>query len=810
VTDSLRDQLQSSLGTVYTLERELSGGGMAHVFLARDETLRRAVVVKVLRIELGAGLSAERFAREIRVAAQLQEPHIVPVLSAGTTREGLPYYTMPFVSGESLRKRLSSGPLPIAEATSILRDVARALAYAHEQGIVHRDIKPENVLLAGDTAMVTDFGIAKAVGEARTREAPHGTTSGTLTEAGTSLGTPAYMAPEQAAGDAVDHRADLYAWGVIAYELLAGEHPFAGRATAQRLIAAHLGETPRPLSARRPNVPPALAALVMRCLEKDPSKRPQRAETLVASLNEGDMRGGPRPGRAIGVAVLAVTIAIGATLLVRSRTSESSRIPTSVRTDSSVGPDSLRYASSLAVLPLANYSRDPAQEYFVDGMTDELTATLSKLQALRVIAHRSMLQFKGSSQPAPEIARLLGVKYLVDGSVLQDGNRVRIRATLLDAATNAPVWSESFDRERRDVVALQREVALAIASKIEITLTPQDRARLADTLPVDPIAFDLYIKGTQARYKAIGERGYREAAQYFERAIARDSNYAPAYGGLASLQVLMGDGASARRSAERARALNPTLAEAPMVLGMIRQLIDHDWPGAEEAFREAIRLNPGHAEAHHELSMHLMRLGRFDDARREGLRTLNLAPLTPRFEQGLGEIYFFAGQYGEAIAQAKKALALDSSYAGSYFTLESAYAQQGRFEEAERALRKCDGRDCAAHARGELGYVYALAGRRTEARRILEELESQWKPRTGGAGDVVAIATIHAALGERSRALDWLERGTGTGAFMAYVGIDPAFRSLRDEPRFQTVLRKVGLPEGFTVPPPPSAPPRAR
>ena len=783
---------------------------MAHVFLARDETLRRAVVVKVLGIELGAGLSAERFAREIRLAAQLQEPHIVPVLSAGTTREGLPYYTMPFVPGESLRKRLSSGPLSIPEARSILRDVARALAYAHEQGVVHRDIKPENVLLAGDTAMVTDFGIAKAVGDARTRE-PNATATGTLTEAGTSLGTPAYMAPEQAAGDAVDHRADVYAWGVIAYELLAGQHPFAGRATAQRLIAAHLGETPRPLSGRRPDVPSALAALVMRCLEKDPSKRPQRAELLVSSLNDGDMRAGPRPRRAIVVvAAVLVVIAIGATFLVRSRTSESSRILATVRADSSLGPDSLRYASSLAVLPLANYSRDPAQEYFVDGMTDELTATLSKLQALRVIAHRSMLRFKASSQSVPEIARLLGVKYLVDGSVLQDGNRVRIRATLLDAATNAPLWTESFDRERRDVVALQREVALAIAREIEITLTPQDRARLADTLPVDPIAFDLYIKGTQARYKAIGERDYREAAQYFERAIARDSNYAPAYGGLASLQVLMGDGASARRSAEHARALNPTLAEAPMVLGMIRQLIDHDWPGAEEAFREAIRLNPGHAEAHHELSMHLMRLGRFDDARREGLRTLNLAPLTPRFEHGLGEIYFFAGRYGEAIAQANQLLALDSSYTAAYFILEWAYAQQGRFEEAERALRKCDGRDCAAAARGELGYVYALAGRRTEARRILEKLESQWEPRTGRAGNAVAIAAIHAALGERSQALDWLERGAGAGAFMVYVGINPAFRSLRDEPRFREVLRKVGLPEGFTVPLPAPAPPRAR
>ena len=776
---------------------------MAHVFLARDETLRRAVVVKVLPIELGAGASAERFAREIRLAAQLQEPHIVPVLSSGTTREGLPYYTMPFVRGESLRQRLSRGPLSIPEAMSILRDVARALAYAHEQGIVHRDIKPENVLLAGDTAVVTDFGIAKAVGEARARE-PDAAASGTLTEAGTSLGTPAYMAPEQAAGDVMDHRGDLYAWGVVAYELFAGEHPFAGRATAQRLIAAHLGETPKPLSARRPEVPSALAALVMRCLEKDPAQRPQSAEALIASLNDGDNRVGPRPRRAIGAPVLAgalfVAIAIGATLLVRSRASGSSRIPDAVRGDSSVGLDSLGWASSLAVLPLANYARDSAQEYFVDGMTDELTTTLSKLQALRVIAHRSVLPFKGSSQSVPEIARVLGVKYVVDGSVLHDGNRVRIRATLLDAATNRQVWTESFDRELRDVVALQREVALAIAREIEITLTPQDRARLADTLPVDPVAFDLYIRGTQARYKAFGERDNREAARYFERAIARDSTYAPAHSGLASIHALLGDGAAARRSAERARALDPTLAEAPMVLGMVRQFFDHDWRGAEEAFREAIRLNPGHAEAHHELSMHLMRLGRFDEARHEALRTLNLAPRTARFEHGLGEVHLFAGQYDEAIAQANKALALDSTFAPSYFLLAPAYAEQGRFDEAENALRQCDGRGCAREARGELGYVYARAGRRADAQRILDELKSERRQRAAGQGNAVDIATIHAALGEPTQALDWLERGVSDGVFMAYVAIRPAFRSLHDEPRFREVLRKVGLPDRFTVP----------
>jgi eukaryotic-like serine/threonine-protein kinase len=260
VPDAFRDRLQTTLGTAYTLERELGGGGMSRLFVAREEALGRDVVVKVLAPQLAEGLSAERFTREVRLAAALQEPHIVPVLAAGTTAEGLPYYTMPYVRGESLRARLRQGSVLLGEAIGILRDVAMALDYAHTRGIVHRDIKPENVLLSGRTAVVTDFGIAKALQASKTA-APDGPAgASTLTQAGSSLGTPAYMAPEQAAGDPqVDARADLYAWGVIAYELLAGRHPFAGKATTHELVAAHLAEAPRPVREIASGVPPALA-----------------------------------------------------------------------------------------------------------------------------------------------------------------------------------------------------------------------------------------------------------------------------------------------------------------------------------------------------------------------------------------------------------------------------------------------------------------------------------------------------------------------------------------------------------------------
>jgi TolB-like protein/tRNA A-37 threonylcarbamoyl transferase component Bud32/Tfp pilus assembly protein PilF len=791
VPDHLHDQLQATLGAAYRVERELGGGGMSRVFVAEETRFHRRVVVKVLAPELAAGLSAERFEREIVLAGGLQHPNIVPVITAGDV-EGLPWYTMPFVEGDSLRKRLQRGRLADAEALRVLSDVASALTYAHAHGIVHRDIKPENVLLSAGVAVVTDFGIAKAVGVARTREG-ESSASATITEIGTSLGTPAYMAPEQAAGDAVDHRADLYAWGVVAYELLAGAHPFEGRTSARKHIAAHLMEIPPPLSQKRPDLSPGLAALVMSCLEKDPSARPQTAAALVERL--GAINAQPRQPRRrmLVAAALAVAVA-GAALVLRARDGAA---PSAAQSSSVAAPiaGTPRYASSLAVLPLANYSRDSAQDYFADGMTDELTTTLSKLEALRVIANRSMLQFKRSERSAPEIARQLGVRYLVDGSVQQDGGRVRIRATLIDAQTNAPVWSDSFDRERRDILALQREVALAIAREIEITLTPQDRSRLADTLPVDPVAFDLYIKGTQARYKAVGEQDSREAMQYLERAIARDPKYAPSHAGLAALRALANDEAGARRSAETARALDPTLAEAPMVIGMIRQFFEADWAGSEAAFRQAIHLNPGNAETHHELSMLLLRLRRFDEALRESQLTVYLAPFTARFEEGLAEVYFFSSQYDEALVAAARALSRDSTYAAPYLLLASAYTQKGMFEKAEELLARCIPRSCAEGGPPLLGYVYAAAGKRAPARRILDSLTAQWELRRTKIGRADDIAQIYAGLGDRQRALDWLERSANEGSFMLYTGINPIFRTLHAEPRFRERLRKLRLPE---------------
>ncbi len=402
MTENLRDQLQSTFGSTYTIQRELGGGGMSRIFVARDETLGRDIVVKVLPRELAAEMSAERFTREIKLAAALQHPHVLPVLSAGVS-EGLPYYTMPFVRGESLRAAMSRGKLSTDDSIGILRDVARALRYAHGEGIIHRDIKPENILLSGDSAVVTDFGIAKALSASKTE-----TPGGTLTIVGSSMGTPAYMSPEQAAADPnIDHRSDIYSWGVMAYELLSGHHPFEGKKTPQQYLGAHLAEIPVPLRKIAPSVPIAAADVVMRSLEKDPDRRQQSADELLDQL--GGLSSGTdhtalarlatsrwRIPAIVGaaVAVLAIGFAVS-----KNRGSLNAAQPI-----------------MLAVLPFEN--QGPAeQDYFVDGLTDAVNGKLAGLSGVSVIDRRSSALYRKTTKPVKQIGTELGVQFVVGGVV---------------------------------------------------------------------------------------------------------------------------------------------------------------------------------------------------------------------------------------------------------------------------------------------------------------------------------------------------------------------------------------------------------
>ena len=768
---------------------KLGGGGMGRVYRALDLRLDRTVALKFLPPHLSADADArQRFTHEAKSASALDHPNICAIHDIGEADAGQLFIAMAYYAGDTLKKKIARGPLPVREALDYGAQVAEGLRRAHDAGIVHRDIKPANVMVTDlGQVKIVDFGLAKVAGADLTKE-------------GATVGTVAYMSPEQTRGGPVDARTDVWSLGVLLYEMLTGRRPFQCESD-ETLIFAIRHDAPAPVRDSRAEVPAALDAVVSRCLAKDPARRYQRAHELLADLDA--LRGGAavparpaaRARRAlrswrVRTGVVAAVLAASALGALRWRQALGSRDGRAV-----VGAAAQARRSSLAVLPLKNYSGDFAQEYFADGMTDELTATLTKLEGLRVIAHQSMLQFKHSDRSVPEIARLLDVRYVVDGSVLQDGDRIRISASLIDPATNTPIWGESFERERRDVLALQREVALAIAGEIEITLTPQDRERLGDAPKVDPGAFDLYIKGTQARYRMTSD-AFREAADYFARAVAADSSYAPPYAGLAFVYALSGDRSRARRFADKALTLNADLAEPHMVLGMVRQFFDRDWVGAEEELRHAIRLNPGYAEAHHELSMLLMRRRRFDEALGEARRTLYLAPTSARFQLGVAEVYLYSGRYREALSAADKAHGLDSSAAGPYLITGMAYGQLGEFARAEAALERCVELWPEEACRGELGYVYAISGKLAEALELLEALKQE----RGRSGELTltsarGIAEIYAGLGEREQALTWLDRRVQEGGGGVYLAINPALRSLRGEPRFQALLKRVGLDE---------------
>ncbi len=556
---TLRDQLQASLGTAYTIQREIGGGGMSRIFLARDESLGRDIVIKVLPRELAAEMSVDRFAREIKLAAALQHPHVLPVLSAGAS-EGLPYYTMPFVRGESLRAAMDKGTLSTDELLDILRDIARALRYAHAEGVVHRDIKPENVLMSSGSAVVVDFGIAKALSASRT-EAP----GGTLTLVGTSIGTPAYMSPEQAAADPnIDHRSDIYSWGVMAYELLAKKHPFAGKTSPQQYLAAHLAEAPVPLMTAAPTIPAAAADVVTRALAKNPDDRPQSADEILTKLGgtasgSGQVVASSAGGRRWGVSAIvgAVVLMLGvAFVLWKGRDTATGSAPI-----------------MLAVLPFENQG-PPEQEYFVDGLTDAVNGKLAGLAGMSVIDRRSTASYKKTTKPVKQIGSELGVQYVLGGVVrwakTASGWRAQVMPTLVNTSNATTRWAgDPVVVSSDDPFSAQTEIATKVANALQVALGSDERRDLAERPTENTEAYDAYLRA-KAVYEinwkvSASVRSMDQATSELRRAITLDPNFAKAWALLANVaydrsREVPGDTASLRvalESARRAETLDP-------------------------------------------------------------------------------------------------------------------------------------------------------------------------------------------------------------------------------------------------------------
>jgi serine/threonine-protein kinase len=681
----LGDRFGAALAARYKIQRELGQGGMARVFLAQDLKYARAVAVKVLRPDLAAEVGATRFLREIQIAARLHHPHILPLYDSDQV-DDLLYYVMPYIEGETLRERLArEGQLPIAEALLIAREVADALNYAHSCDVIHRDIKPANILLDGGHALVMDFGIARAIsgGESVTQQI---------------IGTPAYMSPEQIDGsEHLDGRSDLYSLGCTLFEMLVGEQPFKG-STITGMIANRL-KSPLPSPrAFRELVPEAVDEAVMKAMATLPADRFATAAQFAAALDTS----------------ATVSIAVGAA---QAMVQEASA------------------PKSVAVLPFENMSTDPENEYFSDGITDDIIAQLSKISALKVISRTSSMRYKKTSKTIIAIAEELGVGAILEGSVRRAGTRVRIVAHLINPRTEQLLWGETFDRQLADVFEVQSEVAERISGALSVALSPEEKQRVERKPTGNADAYNLYLLGRHHANKW-SEAGVQKAIDYFQLAIAKDPRYALAYAGLADAYELLSIGlgskpaveclAQAKAMAVKALGLDDTLAEAHTSLAYASWLGELDWSGAEREFGRAIELNSNYVMAREWYAEYLAALGRHDEALAEIKRAQQLDPLSVPVNRAAGWVLYFGRCYDEAVAELRKTLVMDPDFLGARLVLWWALVAKGAPEEAIADIRKEVERPGSGNVKKlMLAYACAAAGKQDEARGILWELEAK-------------------------------------------------------------------------------------
>jgi serine/threonine protein kinase/Tfp pilus assembly protein PilF len=730
-------RLRAALAGRYTIERELGRGGMATVYRAGDVKHRRTVAIKVLRPELAAQLGPDRFLREVEIAASLNHPHILALYDSGDA-DGFLFYVLPYVEGESLRDKLTrERQLSVEDALRITRQVAAALGYAHARNVIHRDIKPENVLLHEGEAMVTDFGIALAVSAAADDR---------LTLTGLAVGTPAYMSPEQAAGErALDARSDVYSLGCVLYEMLAGEPPYTGP-TAQAVITKRMVD-PVPLVRRlRADVPLGVEQALTKALAKVPADRWASAVTFAAALTA------PAPSR----------------------------------------------PPSVAVLPFLNLSADPENEYFADGITEDVIAHLSKIRALKVISRTSVMAFKQREQSLKEIGARLEAATLLEGSVRRVGDRVRIVAQLIDAESDRHLWAETYDRQLTDVFAIQTDVALHIAAALKAELSPDEQSRLRKEPTGDLQAYQLYLQGRYCHLRYT-EEGSRKGIAYFEQAIARDPEYALAYAALAMAYAELGETgaqrpdeayARAKDAATKALALDSGLGEAHCMLAYIKAARDFDWVGAEEGFKRALALTPNSADTYDLYGRMCLALERNDEALAMERRAQELDPLAHRAD--VARALLRVGRYDEALQAATRAIELDPHYARAHATLAWAYLKKGLFErgvaELQTAVSLSPGDTLWL---GQLGQAYGVVGDVAKAREVLRQLEALSRQRFVSP---YHMAFVYTGLGEQERAIDWLERAyEGRSGPVYSVKGSFLFTPLHGHPRFVALLKKMNL-----------------
>jgi TolB-like protein/Tfp pilus assembly protein PilF/predicted Ser/Thr protein kinase len=776
----------------YRILDQIGAGGMGIVYRAHDEKLDRDVALKVLPVGALADEAArQRFRQEALALSHLNHPNICTIYEIGES-EGQTFIAMEYVEGRPLSELARGEGLPADTTSRYGRQIAEALAHAHERGILHRDLKGSNVMVTPEGRVkLLDFGLAKRL---RDGPAAEETRSQGLTEVGAVVGTLHYMAPEVLEGRPADARSDVWALGVTLYEMAAGELPFRGP-TGFAVSSAILRE-PLALS---PRIAPALGMVIQRCLAKAPGERYQTAGEVRAALEAAQsgatIAAGPLPRPAVTRRWwLAVPVAAALVALAWLGWSSRDRL----RASAPAGR-----IESLAVLPLDNFSRDPEQAYFADGMTEQLTADLAQISALRVISRTSVMQYKGARKPLPEIAKDLKVDAVIEGSVMRSGDRVRITAQLVQVGTGAErhLWAESYERDLRDVLALQSEVARDIANQIRITLTPQEQARLGHRRPVDPEVYQLYLKG---RYYANqdGEEPVRKGIGFFNQAIAKDSSYAPAHAGLSLAYGSLGNVFSpprevmpkAKAEALLALQLDETLSEAHTSLASVMLFYDWDWAGAEKELKRALELNPSSAEARDLYGNLLTAIERYPEGVAESRRAFQLDPLSLRIHGDLMFNLLASRQYDEAIADSRRAIERDPKFATAYAVMGLALAQKRQFPDAIKALEKATELDTSYNLQLFLAHVQAVAGNKTESRKLLAKVEELSKHQYVCAYE---ISSVHVSLGDNNKGLEWLEKGRQQRCdCLVWLKSEPWMDPLRVDPRYVALVKQVGFPPG--------------
>jgi serine/threonine protein kinase/tetratricopeptide (TPR) repeat protein len=758
------EQFRAALEPAYRLERVLGVGGTATVFLAEDRKHDRMVAVKVLHPELADTVGIDRFLRETRLAARLTHPHIVPLLDSGRAGNS-PYFVMPFIEGDVLRARLDRGEhFTLDEAVTIITEVADALDYAHAAGIVHRDIKPENVLLLRGHAVVADFGIARAIRQA----------TGELANTSTLLivGTPAYMSPEQAAGDLeIDGRSDIYSLATTFFEMMSGAPPFSG-ASAQQLIARRFMEVAPRLSVQVVNLPAHVDDAVAAALAIEPKSRPETALAFARRLAM------PRDAT--------------------NTTPPGGTVPTGVsfRATTGVGVPSV---PSIAVLPFANLSSDPENEFLSDGITEEIISTLSRMRTIRVAARASSFAFKDRRSDVRAIAAELGVSNVLDGSLRRSGNRVRVSAELVDARTGFQLWSERFDRAFDDAFAIQDEIARGIADALSATLMLNTGSMSRDA--IDGPAYELYLRGRYSLNKRT-EADLLAAEEHFSQAVALQPDYALALAGLADALLVQGIYGSrpaaevmpkARAAADRALAVDPSLGEAHTTVGAIRALYDYDWAGAEESFRRATALTPRYPTAWQWRAMQLLvPRGRFVEARSSIDQARSLDPLSMAIATSVGVVEHLVGDIPAAARAFERAIEIDPAFAMSYYFLGGALRDAGEYamaiESFGLAISKSGG---TPEMTAGLAQAHALAGETDQARHLQRGLEAAAGARTVAWS---LRAQVHASLGEIDAAVDaLLMAADAREAEIVFIGVRQSYAPLHGDARFIELRARIGV-----------------